>query len=34
VVDTHGIVTARHIDPDYRRRMELDDLLNEIARVC
>lgn len=34
VVDTHGMVAARHIDPDYRRRMELDDLLNEIARVC
>jgi peroxiredoxin len=34
VVDTHGIITARHIDPDYRRRMDLDELLNEIARVC
>lgn len=34
VVDMNGIVSARHIDPDYRRRMDLDDLLNEIARVC
>ena len=34
VVDRHGIITARHIDPDYRRRMDLDALLNEIAHVC
>jgi peroxiredoxin len=34
VIDGNGIITARHIDPDYRRRMELDSLLEEIARVC
>ena len=34
VVDGNGIVTARHIDPDYRRRMELDALLTEIEQLC
>lgn len=33
VIDRHGKVAARHIDPDYRRRMELDALLEEIDRV-
>ena len=27
VVGTDGVVAARHVDPDYRRRMEIDDLL-------
>lgn len=27
VVDSGGIIVSRHIDPDYRRRMEIDDLL-------
>lgn len=27
VVGRDGIVRARHIDPDYRRRMEIDDLI-------
>jgi peroxiredoxin len=27
VVGPDGVVKARHIDPDYRRRMEIDDLL-------
>ena len=27
VVGQDGLIKARHIDPDYRRRMELDDLL-------
>lgn len=27
VLDRQGIVRARHIDPDYRRRMEVEDLL-------
>ncbi len=27
VVGTDGIIKARHVDPDYRRRMEIDDLL-------
>jgi peroxiredoxin len=28
VVATNGRIVARHVDPDYRRRMEVDDLLN------
>ena len=27
VLDSKGIVVARHVDPDYRRRMDLDDLV-------
>jgi peroxiredoxin len=27
IVDQDGIVRARHVDPDYRRRMEMEDLL-------
>ena len=27
VVGTDGTVKARHVDPDYRRRIEIDDLL-------
>jgi peroxiredoxin len=27
VVGTDGIIKVRHVDPDYRRRMEIDDLL-------
>jgi len=27
VVGPEGVVKARHIDPDYRHRMEIDDLL-------
>ena len=30
VVGRDGVITARHVDPDYRRRMELDDLLNAL----
>ena len=30
VIGQDGIIVARHVDPDYRRRMELDDLLSEI----
>jgi peroxiredoxin len=26
VVDSRGVIVARHVDPDYRRRMEIDDL--------
>ncbi len=33
VVGQDGIITARHIDPDYRRRMELVDLLDAVGRV-
>ena len=27
VLDRHGMIHARHIDPDYRRRMEVEELL-------
>jgi peroxiredoxin len=30
VVRQDGTVAARHVDPDYRRRMELDDLLGAV----
>jgi peroxiredoxin len=33
VVDRAGIVRARHVDPDYRRRMELDALLAAVKAV-
>jgi peroxiredoxin len=28
VVNSRGLIVGRHIDPDYRRRMEVDDLLD------
>ncbi len=33
VVGTDGRVIARHVDPDYRRRMELEDILDVLERV-
>lgn len=33
VVGTDGIITARYLDPDYRQRMELDDLLSAIKQA-
>ncbi|WP_293863193.1 peroxiredoxin-like family protein [uncultured Alsobacter sp.] len=33
VVGTDGIVKARFIDPDYRRRMDIDDLLAAVAAI-
>lgn len=33
VVRQDGIIAARHVDPDYRRRMELDDLLRGVDLV-
>lgn len=30
VVGTDGLVKARYVDPDYRRRMEIDDLLGAL----
>ena len=33
VVGQDGIVAARHVDPDYRRRMELDALLDAVKLV-
>ena len=31
VVGRDGLVKARHIDPDYRRRMELDAIVDAVA---
>ncbi len=33
VVGQDGIIVARHVDPDYRRRMELDALLDAVKLV-
>jgi peroxiredoxin len=33
VVGRDGIVKARYIDPDYRRRMELDDIVTAVAAL-
>lgn len=33
IVDRDGIVKARYIDPDYRRRMDLDELLAALRSV-
>lgn len=33
VVGQDGVVVARHVDPDYRRRMELDALMDAIKLV-
>lgn len=33
VLDGGGIVRARHVDPDYRRRMEIDDLVGAVSRL-
>ena len=30
VVDTDGLIKARFVDPDYRKRMDLDDLLDAL----
>ena len=30
VIGQDGMIVARHVDPDYRRRMELDDLLSGV----
>jgi peroxiredoxin len=34
VVRPDGVIAARHVDPDYRRRMELDALLGAVKLVC
>ena len=34
VVGRDGLVKARYIDPDYRRRMELDAILAALAALC
>jgi peroxiredoxin len=33
VLDSDGIITARDIDPDYRRRMDLDELVAAVRRT-
>jgi peroxiredoxin len=33
IVDTDGIITARYLDPDYRQRMEIEDLLVALKRA-
>jgi peroxiredoxin len=33
VVDSGGRVVARHVDPDYRRRMEIDDLVDAFRQA-
>jgi peroxiredoxin len=33
VLDSQGIVRARHVDPDYRRRMEIDELVSAVHRL-
>jgi peroxiredoxin len=33
VVDRHGIVVTRFIDPDYRNRMAVDELLNALHQA-
>lgn len=27
VVDTDGLIKARHVDPDYRKRMAIEDMI-------
>jgi peroxiredoxin len=33
VLDSDGIVRARHVDPDYRRRMEVDELVAAVKAL-
>jgi peroxiredoxin len=33
VVGSDGVITARDIDPDYRRRMDVDELVAAVART-
>ena len=30
VVNADGVIVARHVDPDHRRRMEIDDILSAV----
>jgi len=34
VVDTDGIIRVRHIDPDYRRRMSIQELIDAFAGLA
>ena len=33
VVDQAGIIAARYVDPDFRRRMEINDIIEIVARL-
>jgi peroxiredoxin len=33
VVGTDGLIKARHVDPDYRRRIEIDDLVTALKNA-
>jgi peroxiredoxin len=33
IVGTDGVIVARHVDPDYRRRMQIEDLLAALKRA-
>ena len=33
VLDRHGVVRARHVDPNYKERMAVDDLLAALAEI-
>lgn len=33
LLDADGLIRARHVDPDYRRRMEVDELLAAVAEL-
>ena len=33
VLDRDGIVRARHVDPDYRRRMDIDELIEAVHSI-
>src|SRR5271165_4763659 len=33
VVGRNGVIRARHIDPDYRRRMEIEDLIEAVRAL-
>lgn len=33
IVDQSGVIRTRHVDPDYRRRMEIEDLLAAVKAV-
>jgi peroxiredoxin len=33
VLDANGVIVARHLDPDYRKRMKIDELLASFRRA-
>jgi peroxiredoxin len=33
VVGADGIIAARFVDPDFRRRMEIDDILSALSSL-